>query len=145
MDTCEYSTLSAALADIADPRKQRGKRHAWIVILTLIAAAMTNGACSEKAIPRWVGVRREELTERLKLAHGVPSASTLQRALQTMSVETLEARLSAYMSKAEVTLAKETARRRGSPWTARTIDRRQNSPWVTPVWAFVASGEPRPA
>ena len=78
MDTCEYSTLSAALADITDPRKQRGKRHAWIVILVLIAAAMTNGACSEKAIARWVGVRREELTERVKLAHGVPSASTFE-------------------------------------------------------------------
>jgi predicted transposase YbfD/YdcC len=109
MDTCEYSTLSAALADITDPRKQRGKRHAWIVILVLIAAAMTNGACSEKAIARWVGVRREELTERLKLAHGVPSASTLRRALQTISVETLEARLNAYVSKAEVKQTKEIA------------------------------------
>lgn len=109
MDTCEYSTLGAALADISDPRKRRGKRHAWKVILSLIAAAISNGARSEKAIGRWVGVRREELIERLGLRHGVPSASTLRRALQTISVEALEARLSAFMSKAEVKPAEEKA------------------------------------
>jgi len=37
------------------------------------------------------------------------SASTLRRALQTISVETLEARLSAYVSKAEVKQAQATA------------------------------------
>ena len=95
MDTCEYGTLSAALADIADPRQKRGQRHAWMVILVLIAAAMVGGARSEKAIGRWVTVRRKELSERLKLARGVPSASTLRRALQAISVEALEARLNA--------------------------------------------------
>lgn len=107
MDRCEYSTLGAALADIPDPRKKRGKRHAWVIILSLIAAAMSNGARSEKGIARWVGVRREELIERLKLAHGVPSASTLRRALRTISVETLEARIGAYVSLAEVEKLKE--------------------------------------
>lgn len=101
MDTGEYSTFSAALADVDDPRKKRGKRHAWTVILVLIAAAMTNGARNEAAIGRWVTTRREELTERLKLTRGVPSASTLRRALQAISIDILEARLSAYMSQAE--------------------------------------------
>lgn len=108
MDTCEYSTLSAALADIADPRKKRGQRHAWMVMLVLIAAAMVGGARNEKAIGRWVTIRRKELTERLKLTRGVPSASTLRRALQTISVEALEARLNAYMSQAESKEAEET-------------------------------------
>jgi predicted transposase YbfD/YdcC len=67
---------------------------------------MVGGARSEKAIGRWVTVRRKELSERLKLTGGVPSASTLRRALQTISVEALEARLNAYMSQAE---SKETA------------------------------------
>ena len=51
MDTCEYSTLSAVLADIADPRKKRGQRHAWTMILVLIDCDGWRGSQRESDRP----------------------------------------------------------------------------------------------
>ena len=43
MDARKYSTLMEAVVDIPDPRKARGKRHAWALLLTLISAALLSG------------------------------------------------------------------------------------------------------
>lgn len=43
MDTRKYSTLMDAVADVPDPRKRRGTRHPWALILTLISAALVCG------------------------------------------------------------------------------------------------------
>ncbi len=43
MDQPKYTTLAAALMALLDPRKARGKRYAWILLLT-------NGASFFKAV-----------------------------------------------------------------------------------------------
>ncbi len=58
MDGKQYSTLMDAVAEIPDPRKARGKRHPWPLLLTLISAALLGGQRTGRAIGQWV----EELT-----------------------------------------------------------------------------------
>jgi hypothetical protein len=38
MDKCQYSTLLEVLQDIPEPRKARGQRYVWALVLTLIGA-----------------------------------------------------------------------------------------------------------
>ncbi len=38
----QYSTLLAALADVPDPRKARGKRYPWTLLLTIIIAGLAS-------------------------------------------------------------------------------------------------------
>jgi len=38
MDTPQYSTLMEALQELPDPRKPRGKRYQWHLLLTIIVA-----------------------------------------------------------------------------------------------------------
>jgi hypothetical protein len=50
MDTPKYSTLMEALQDLPDPRKPRGKRYSWHVLLTIIVAALASNYQSARAI-----------------------------------------------------------------------------------------------
>ena len=54
MDASEYSRLSAALADVPDPRQKRGVRHRWEVIRVLIGAALLAGQTHVHAMGQWV-------------------------------------------------------------------------------------------
>ena len=36
----QYSTLLSALQHVPDPRKARGKRYSWTLLLTLIVAGL---------------------------------------------------------------------------------------------------------
>src|SRR3954463_6263896 len=84
----KYSTLMDAVVDIPDPRKYRGRRHAWAVLLTLISAALLGGQRSGRAIGQWVDDHRLELLTSLPLRR-LPSTSTLRRALRTLDVTAL--------------------------------------------------------
>ena len=96
MDEREYSSLAAALADVPDPRKARGKRHAWSLILVLIGAALLSGQRNVRAIGQWVAERGEELEALLRPPRGrLPSTPTLRRALRAVDVEALERRVAA--------------------------------------------------
>jgi predicted transposase YbfD/YdcC len=97
MDTGKYSTLAAAVADVPDPRKARGQRHPWQVVLTLIAAALVCGHRTGRAIGQWVGEQADELRTQLALPNRpLPSTSTLRRALRTVDVAALEDRLAQF-------------------------------------------------
>jgi hypothetical protein len=50
MDSPQYRDLRAALADVPDPRRRRGRRYCWPVLLTLIAAALVSGQQGMRAI-----------------------------------------------------------------------------------------------
>jgi predicted transposase YbfD/YdcC len=94
MDTRQYSTLVDAVTAVADPRKARGKRHAWAVILAVITAALVCGHRNGRAIGQWVEEHAAELRCQLALADGpLPSTSTLRRALRSLDVVALEQRL----------------------------------------------------
>jgi predicted transposase YbfD/YdcC len=103
MEVGKYETLQAALADVPDERKKRGRRHRWDLILTLIAAAVSNGAHTVRGISRWVKSHEAELVEQLRPLRGLPSEATIRRALVRMPVAPLEERVSVYMQEANRT------------------------------------------
>lgn len=81
MDQPKYSTLTAALQTVPDPRKARGQRHNWRLILSLIAAGLVSGQRNGRAIGQWVREHAAELTEYLAPeASCLPSLATLERA-----------------------------------------------------------------
>jgi hypothetical protein len=43
MDQEEYSTLLQVLQGIPDPRKARGQRYPWLLLLALVSAALASG------------------------------------------------------------------------------------------------------
>ncbi len=67
MDRFKYSTLMDAVADVPDPRKARGKRHSWALLLTLISAALVGGQHNGRAIGQWVREHADELRSQLVL------------------------------------------------------------------------------
>ncbi|HET8628330.1 MAG TPA: ISAs1 family transposase [Thermomicrobiales bacterium] len=91
MDAPEYTGLLAALRGVPDPRRARGRRHAWPLILTVLAAALPSGQRSVRAIGQRADERREEVVALLQPPGGrLPSASTLRRALRAVDVAALE-------------------------------------------------------
>lgn len=97
MDITKDSTLMAALADLPDPRKRRGTRHAWHVILTLISAAVAAGCRTPHAIGQWVALHAAVLHASLcPTAKRVPSESTVVRALRHVDVTALEQRIAQF-------------------------------------------------
>jgi len=96
MDHEEYTTLVAALRSVPDPRKARGQRYPWELLLTLIAAALASGQPHGRAISQWVHEHADELGDVLAVAPGrIPSEATLRRALQTVDVVALDAGIGA--------------------------------------------------
>jgi hypothetical protein len=94
MDQRQYSTLLEAVADVPDPRHARGKQHAWKVILAVICAALVSGHQSGRAIGQWSREHAKELLCGLRPKRGrLPSEATLRRALRSIDVAALEARL----------------------------------------------------
>lgn len=96
MDRGQYSNLLEVFAARPDPRKARGKRPSWGLIVTLIGAALVSGERGLRAMSQWVGERREELCEALHPPRRrLPSDATLRRALRVLDVADLEARAAA--------------------------------------------------
>lgn len=92
MDHEEYTTLVAALRSVPDPRKARGQRYPWAVLLTVIAAALASNQPHGRAISQWVHEHADELGDVLAVVPGrIPSEATLRRALQAVDVGALEA------------------------------------------------------
>ena len=90
MDQSQYSTLMEALAVIPDPRKARGKRFCWLVLLTLLAAGLASGQQTGRAIAQWVVLHADALRAALPHLTRLPSESTLLRTLRLIDVTVLE-------------------------------------------------------
>lgn len=94
MDEREYSRLSAALAAVPDPRRKRGVRHRWEVILVLIGAALLAGQHHVHAMGQWVDEHADVLRGALPgSVKRLPSEATLRRALVAIDVAALHERL----------------------------------------------------
>lgn len=99
MDAPQYRDFRAALSAVPDPRKRRGQRYPWPVLLTLIGAALVSGQQGMRAIGQWVAEHAEELGPLLDLAPGrVPSAATLRRAVRAVDLAVLEARIATFVA-----------------------------------------------
>ena len=91
MDLAQDSTFMDHLAELPDPRKRRGTRHAWRVLLTLISAAVAAGCRTPHAIGQWVGLHATVLhTTVCPTAKRVPSEATVVRALRHVNLAALE-------------------------------------------------------
>ena len=99
MDQPYYSTLMDAVVDVPDPRKARGKRHPWPLLLTLTSAALVCGQRSQRAIGQWVSEHGHDLLTHLPIPQRpLPSTSTLRRALLAIDVEVLEERIAQFVA-----------------------------------------------
>src|SRR5690349_2130393 len=97
MDIVQNSTFMAALADLPDPRKRRGTRHAWRVVITSISAALAAGCRTPHAIGQWVTLHAATLHKTLcPTAKRVPSEATIVRALRQVDVTALEQRIAQF-------------------------------------------------
>lgn len=94
MDQPKYTTLTETLKSVPDPRHARGKRYPWLLLLTLIAAALASGQKTVNAIADWVKLHADELRESVNPPKGrLPSGSTLYRAVRMIDLLALEAHL----------------------------------------------------
>lgn len=119
MDERKYSTLMDAVVDIPDPRKARGKRHPWPLILTLIAAALVCGQRSGRAIGQWVEEHTVELMTQLPIPQRpLPRTSTLRRALRAIDVAALEERLAHFAQDVDLAPPPPTT----APWQGQAVD-----------------------
>jgi predicted transposase YbfD/YdcC len=90
MDQPQYTSLLEALAVVPDPRKARGKRFAWVLLLTLVAAGLASGQQTAHAITQWVRLQSTALRAALPDLTRLPSESTLLRTLRLIDVTILE-------------------------------------------------------
>jgi len=108
-----------AVVDIPDPRKARGKRHPWNLLLTLISAALLNGQRTGRAIGQWVDEYKVELMTLLPIPQKpLPSTSTLRRALRAIDVTRLEARLAQFAQE----LPPPPPPAETAPWQGQAVD-----------------------
>jgi predicted transposase YbfD/YdcC len=98
MDTTQYSTLFEALQDVPDPRKPRGKRYGWHLVLTIIVAGLASNYQSARAIAQWARLQAEALRQALPELTRIPSQSTLLRALRQIDAEVLEDKLAQFVA-----------------------------------------------
>jgi predicted transposase YbfD/YdcC len=91
MDMVQDITLMDVLADLPDPRKRRGIRHAWHVVLAVISAALAAGCRTPHAIGQWVHLHAGVLQATLcPTAKRLPSEATIVRALRQLDLTALE-------------------------------------------------------
>jgi len=101
----QYHDLLGCLAQIADPRHRRGRRHALTTVLAVAVAAVLAGASSLAAIGEWagdapghvlavLGVRRDPLTG----AWRSPGEATVRRVLARIDADALDRAIGAWLA-----------------------------------------------
>ena len=98
MDTPEYSTLMDALHDVPDPRKARGKRYPWTVLLTIIVAGLASNYQTARAIAQWAQLQAAALQAALPGLTHIPSQSTLLRTIRQIDPAILEQHVARFVT-----------------------------------------------
>jgi len=93
----QYSTLMDALTMVPDPRKARGKRYPWTLLLTIIVAGLASNYQTARAIAHWAKLHASELHAALPELVCIPSASTLLRTLRQIDAGVLEQHLAPFV------------------------------------------------
>jgi predicted transposase YbfD/YdcC len=94
----QYSTLLSALQHVPDPRKARGKRYSWTLLLTLIVAGLASNYQTARAIAQWARLHASELRAALPELVRIPSASTLLRTLRQIDSRALEQHVAQFVA-----------------------------------------------
>src|SRR5580700_8507743 len=92
---CHY--LLDLLAQVPDPRKRRGRRHALAGLLVAGIAAVLAGSRSFAAIGQWAAGAGPEVLARLGAARGPAEESTFRRAFALVSADVLDRVLGAWL------------------------------------------------
>lgn len=98
MDTREYSTLVDALQDVPDPRKARGKRYPWTLLLTIIVAGLASNYQTARAIAQWAHLQAAALQAALPGLTRIPSESTILRTLRQIDPAILEPHVARFVA-----------------------------------------------
>jgi predicted transposase YbfD/YdcC len=85
------------LAQVPDPRKRRGRRHALAGLLAVGAAAVIAGARSFAAIGQWAADAGPEALAALGADRGPAEESTFRRAFALVSADLLDCALGAWL------------------------------------------------
>ncbi len=93
----EWTGLREALAQVPDPRRRRGVRYPFAVILTIVVCAMVSGARSFVAIGEWVADLPADTRAGLGLTGRIPGAVTIWRVLVRVDRVALEAAIGAWI------------------------------------------------
>lgn len=109
------TTLAAALEQVPDPRKRRGQRYAWSLLLLVIGAAVVSGQQSGAAIAQWVTEHAATWQTWVAASTRIPSAATVRRALRQIAVDELEQAIGGWIS---ASLSEPSA----SSWRAVALD-----------------------
>lgn len=97
MDQPQYASLAACLQDVPDPRKPRGQRYPWPLLLLTLTAALLSGQLQARAIAQWAAEHAGEIVAALGVTvPRMPCASTWRRVLQLIDPVALEGRLARY-------------------------------------------------
>jgi hypothetical protein len=98
--------LLEVLAQVTDPRKPRGVRHAQVSVLAVAVCACLSGCKSFVAIGEWAASLSQDLLERLgcrwnfnRASYVPPSESTIRRTLQSVDAADVDRRLGAWLSR----------------------------------------------
>jgi predicted transposase YbfD/YdcC len=91
VDRQQFTSLLPFLEAVPDPRKARGKRYPWRFLLIGVCGALLSGQFTGSAIAEWVAEHAQEITTFLKMRlPGIPSHSTVRRALRYVDIDVLE-------------------------------------------------------
>jgi predicted transposase YbfD/YdcC len=94
----QYSTLLAAVQAVPDPRKPRGKRYSWQLLLTIIVAGLASNYQTARAIAQWAHLQAEALRSALPDLRRIPSESTLLRVLRQIDAGVLEQKVAQFVA-----------------------------------------------
>ncbi|MFL6120569.1 transposase family protein [Actinophytocola sp.] len=119
--------LLEVLESVPDPRKKRGVRHGFAVILFVSVCAVVSSARSFAAIAEWAADAVEDTPAGMGI--GAPNASTIRRALSAFTGDGfdtaiggfLASRLAAARTKTASVKAGERARRRAIAVDGKTL------------------------
>jgi hypothetical protein len=92
---CQH--LLDLLAQVPDPRKKRGRRHALAGLLAVEIAAVIAGAKSFAAIGQWAGDAGPGVLAALRAERVQPEEFTYRRAFALVSVDVLDRVLGAWL------------------------------------------------
>jgi predicted transposase YbfD/YdcC len=94
----QYSTLLSALQHVPDPRKARGKRYPWTLLLTILVAGLASNYSTARAIAQWARGQADTLRAALPGLTRIPSASTLLRTLRQIDAAVLDQHLAQFVA-----------------------------------------------
>lgn len=97
-DSCLAGNLFELLAQIPDPRGQRGRRHSLAAMLTTIVCAVLTGARGYRAIAHWVRSQNATIWQWLGFHRNPPCANSFRNLLLALEPEVLEAVLRQWMA-----------------------------------------------